>query len=53
MDGFTAGPATPPTASRLASSWNAAFAFAFAFAFGFGFGLAQVEAATASAPAAR
>jgi len=51
MDGFTAGPATPPTASRLASSWNAAFAFAFAF--GFGFGLAQVEAATASAPAAR
>ncbi len=49
MDGFTAGPATPPTASRLASSWNAAFAFAF----GFGFGLAQVEAATASAPAAR
>jgi len=27
MDGFTAGPAPPPTASRLASSWNAAFAF--------------------------
>ncbi len=49
MDGFTAGPAPPPTASRLASSWNAAFAFAF----GFGFGLAQVEAATASAPASR